>query len=353
MVLFTCHFKFDMVEISRLVVYHQAGMNSSCLMRSHHCLIHYISHFSLALLPCCSLHMEIFPEIRVLEQSLAVLPNRAPLQVTSPTITLKWTTRRLRPCSSKEEQAELRFAIQVRTLPLDLHRLWECWLRRCAHRRARQVQTRLELTACTEKIPCQVRHFSDLAQGNLRRSSHAEASLAESLIPMQGSFRRTSRSSGALGNTSKSRSSRRTGSFIQTLWSGVSYENSSWRTKKPNTRRGKLRITSAGSESWACRQFDTNFEPTAFLSRCGNMQMRTGVWNCSTRTRMTPVRITEYIKKLAIVTHKKWKNWRERKICVQMNYLDKDCGKRQFSVNEITAQIQELQDEVICMTDST
>ena len=33
------------------------------------------------------------------------------------------------------------------------------------------------------------------------------------------------------------------------------------------------------------------------------------------------------IKKLAIVTYKKWKNWTEGKSCVRMNFLDKNYGK--------------------------
>ena len=145
----------------------------------------------------------------------------------SPTISLKWTSRRLRQYFSNEEQVEFRLTIQTRTLSvhqrireLMIRRLWECWLRRCTHRRERSVQTHHALITLTKKIQCHV-------QGNVRQCP----------IPS---------------------SSRRTGNFIQTLWSGISHENSSWRTKKSNTLRSKIRITSARSEGRALRQFGTN-----------------------------------------------------------------------------------------------
>ena len=46
--------------------------------------------------------MEMFPAIRDLVHSLAVLPIKAPLQVVSPTVSLKCTVRRLRLQSSKK-----------------------------------------------------------------------------------------------------------------------------------------------------------------------------------------------------------------------------------------------------------
>ena len=53
-------------------------------MRCHLCPVHLILHFPLALLPLCSLHVEMSTAIPTLEQSLAVFPNQAPLQFTSP-----------------------------------------------------------------------------------------------------------------------------------------------------------------------------------------------------------------------------------------------------------------------------
>ena len=106
----------------------------------------------------CFLHVEIPTAIRDQEQSLAVLPNKARLRGTSPTISLKSTTRRLRLYSPKYAQAELRL-VQART-PLQppstrklmVRRLWECWLHQCTHRRERQVQTHHEFITLTEKI---------------------------------------------------------------------------------------------------------------------------------------------------------------------------------------------------------
>ena len=70
-----------------------------CFLCSHQCLTHLIMVFSLALRPFGSLHMEIYPAIRDLVHSLAVLPDKGPLQVVSPTC--KWTIRRWRLQSSK------------------------------------------------------------------------------------------------------------------------------------------------------------------------------------------------------------------------------------------------------------
>ena len=62
-----------------------------------------------------------------------------------------------------------------------IHRLWECWLHHCTHRRERQVQTHHEFITQTENIPCQVHHFSGIVQGNLRKKfSHKRKSIRES-----------------------------------------------------------------------------------------------------------------------------------------------------------------------------
>ena len=41
------------------------------------------------------------------------------------------------------------------------HKLWECWLHHCTHRREKQVQTRHESITLLEKVLCQVRHLFD------------------------------------------------------------------------------------------------------------------------------------------------------------------------------------------------
>ena len=173
--------------------------------------------------------------------------------------------------------------------------------------------------------------------------SHKRKSSRELHSDTKGVFRRTSTSSRAPGNTSKWSSSRRTGSFIQTLRSGISYENSSLRTKKSNTLRGKIRNTSAENESWACRQFDTKFEPAPFLSRCGNMQKRARVWSFSTEHVVLPTEL----QSLEWVYHEtrnrysqEVKELKRAKDLRTDEFSRQELRETQFTVNELTAQIQ-------------
>ena len=50
------------------------------------------------------------------------------------------------------------------------------------------VQVHHEFVNLTEKIPCEVHHFSDRVRGDPHWSSYTKASQAKSLIPMQGEF---------------------------------------------------------------------------------------------------------------------------------------------------------------------
>ena len=47
-----------------------------------------------------------------------------------------------------------------------------------------------------------------------------------------------------------------------------------------------------------------------------------------------------------------WKNWRKRWMGAWMNFLDRTCGRTQFTVTEFRAQIQELQDKANSINDS-
>ena len=348
MVLFTCHFKFDMVEISRLVVYHQAGMSSSCLMRSHHCLIHYILHFPLALLPCCSLHMEIYPDPRpgaefgrfAEQSSFAGYEPNDRIEVDNSEVTPMFFPRRTSRaslCNSGEDVA------------------------------VRPAQTLGMLAS-----PLSAQESEASADPSWTYRLHRENSVSSS------SFFRSSAGKLAAEFSRRSKSSRESHSDAGQFAENIKKFRSSWKHEQimqheenrklyPNSLKRSIirefflknkeaKYSQRKASNYFCRKRELSMPPVRYKFWTDSFPLMMRKYadddRCSTRTRMTPVRITEYIKKLAIVTHKKWKNWRERKICVQMNYLDKNCRKRQFSVNAITAQIQELQDKVICMNDS-
>ena len=66
--------------------------------------------------------------------------------------------------------------------------------------RERQVQTHHEFITLTEKVSCQVHHFSDPVQGNLRQCSKTKESEADNIIPRE---REISRNIKKFGNSWK------------------------------------------------------------------------------------------------------------------------------------------------------
>ena len=97
-----------------------------------HGLTAFLFHFLTALHLCSIFGTGEQTAIRNMAFSLAVLPNRAPFQVMSPTIPSRLAVRRLRLCW---------FDSQLWRGHRYFHRkwmkdkIWECWLHRCSHRR--------------------------------------------------------------------------------------------------------------------------------------------------------------------------------------------------------------------------
>ena len=103
------------------VISHKSHLHrhGSCRTRYAHGMTAFLFHLRTTLHLCIILCTGVSPAIRNMAFSLAVLPNRAPLQVVSPTIPSRLAVRRLRLCSNhREEQVLGRLTTRARTLPL-------------------------------------------------------------------------------------------------------------------------------------------------------------------------------------------------------------------------------------------
>ena len=238
-----------------------------------------------------------------------------------------------------------------------MRRLCESWLHHCTYRREKQVQTHHEIITLTEEFRCQNHQFSDLVRGDLRRSSHTRASQAKSLIPIQEEFSENINKFRSSWKLRANRAARGEQEALSKL-SEEEYHTIILLGEQRSQIRSEARFELLLQETRAEHAVDSIQNLSRQLcsqdaeicrrgqEECGVAQQEHVLLRSELQSRE---RVPEEARNRYLQEVEELKRAQELRTD---EFSRKEFRESKFIVNELTAQIQELQDKVTFLNDS-
>ena len=151
-----------------------------------------------------------------------------------------------------------------------------------------------------------------------------------------------------------SSSLRRKLSFIQTLWIGKFCETSPWRTKRSSSRRGKIESIETRMQSRLSWLFYSWTSKTNSFQSYADWSYQSWIWNISKRAGQIHEELAQRGRahRETHLVFTRWKNLKELRKCELTSSPGKNVEKVRLLLQELTSQIQELQDRMNLMNGS-